>query len=74
MIVVIPEKIVEKTTLPVFITTVSKVVIPLNAFAEIVVILDGIVIDVNAVSANILDPKVVTELWVLILTDARDVH
>ena len=70
----IPEKIVEKTTLPVFITTVSKVVIPLNAFAEIVVILDGIVIDVNAVSANILDPKVVTELWVLILTDARDVH
>ena len=71
---VIPEKTVEKTTLPVFITTVSKVVIPLNAFAEIVVILDGIVIDVNAVSANILDPKVVTELWVLILTDARDVH
>ena len=70
----IPEKTVEKTTLPVFITTVSKVVIPLNAFAEIVVILDGIVIDVNAVSANILDPKVVTELWVLILTDARDVH
>ena len=64
----------DKTTLLVFITTVSKVVIPLNAFAEIVVILDGIVIDVNAVSANILDPKVVTELWVLILTDARDVH
>ena len=70
----IPVKTVAKTTLPVFITTVSNVVIPLNAFAEIVVILDGIVIDVIAVSANILDPKVVTELWVLILTDARDVH
>ena len=63
-----------KTTLSLFIVTVVKVVIPLNTVLAIVVILDGIVIDVNAVSANILDPKVVTELWVLILTDARDVH